>query len=727
MNIPRLILLLALSQGAPGWASESQDSPQATVPEIIVATPRGRTSGGIDPLLEISPSELDAYGVDTMSDLVDALRPVTRSSRSDQMAVVLINGRLAGQIEFDNLPREAIERVEVLPESVALQYGFSENQRVLNFILREHYRAVPLRVSEGGATEGGDQTQAVDATVVRLDDAARIALLASHKDAAWLRDSDRGIDTPDSFYRTVQPATSDTKVAGTVSRALGSVSASLEASFDLLNATSLQGESTAMSALEQTAPTRTTRVATQITGLVKDFVWGATAYYQHVSAEVSSDAGINSAGDSLVDRTDSSFNVGNLQLSASGPLAALPAGLMIANVKAAFQYQGYDTADAYPGAALVTSNLVRTVRSLNFNASIPIANRDRGVVPGLGELSATFNAALDAVSNFGSLASTSLGLDWKPRAKVHLDAIYTDHRTAPTVQQLRAPPLYTPNVELFDYVNGQTAYVTEITGGNDSLAATDSRQGSFGVSLGPFIGKTEFLAHYEQSRISNAVGALPPTTVDVELAFPDRFTRDQEGDLIEVDDRWVNLARERVDDVKWGVNVWIPLGLSAANAMANRLEFSLFDTWYLHDVTLIRNGIPAQNLLAGAPSDLSGGQPRHKLEFHALVHENGFGFLLAAAWHSPTVVGSGNPDAPEPIDFSGLATADLRLFADLARLPPTRNEAWATGARISLAVTNLLDTRQSVHDATGVTPIAFEPGLLDPPGRVIAITARKVF
>jgi hypothetical protein len=77
---------------------------------------------------------LAPHGADSLSDLVGALRPLTRSSRSDQTAVVLINGHLAGQTEFDNLPREAIERVEVLPESVALQYGFSENQRVLNFL-----------------------------------------------------------------------------------------------------------------------------------------------------------------------------------------------------------------------------------------------------------------------------------------------------------------------------------------------------------------------------------------------------------------------------------------------------------------------------------------------------------------------------------------------------------------------------------------------------------------
>ena len=32
-----------------------------------------------------------------------------------------------------------------------------------------------------------------------------------------------------------------------------------------------------------------------------------------------------------------------------------------------------------------------------------------------------------------------------------------------------------------------------------------------------------------------------------------------------------------------------------------------------------------------------------------------------------------------------------------------------------------------VHDADGATPTAFEPGFLDPLGRVLALTIRKVF
>jgi outer membrane receptor protein involved in Fe transport len=76
--------------------------------------------------------------------------------------------------------------------------------------------------------------------------------------------------------------------------------------------------------------------------------------------------------------------------------------------------------------------------------------------------------------------------------------------------------------------------------------------------------------------------------------------------------------------------------------------------------------------------------------------------------------------------FSPFCARWLRSV-DLSRLPLTRDGAWASGARLSLAVTNAFDTRQSVHDATGMTPTAFAPGYLDPAGRVVSITLRKLF
>jgi outer membrane receptor protein involved in Fe transport len=69
----------------------------------------------------------------------------------------------------------------------------------------------------------------------------------------------------------------------------------------------------------------------------------------------------------------------------------------------------------------------------------------------------------------------------------------------------------------------------------------------------------------------------------------------------------------------------------------------------------------------------------------------------------------------------------LRVFLDFGHLPWTHAASWAQGARASLAVTNLFDRRQTVHDLDGATPTAFEPGFLDPLGRVLALTVRKVF
>jgi len=711
--------------------SGAQDAPLLQAPDVTVTAPRGLTSGAIAPLLQLTPADLESYGVDTLTDLVDALKPMTRSSRSDQTPVVLINGHLAGTVEFDNLPREAIERVEVLPESVALQYGFSENQRVLNFVLREHYRAVPTRLTESGATEGGDRTTAADASLVRLEDEARVTLLGSYWRNAWLRESDRNIEQPNSYDRTLQPDKSETKIAATISRSILGVSSSLESSWDVIDTQALQGAvdlaSGGSDSLRQDARQSTARLAAQLTGQLGRFVWGATASYVRIGSNSSGGIGLDETGHLLIDRTDSALNAGNLQFSLSGPVASLPAGLVIANAKVGLAYQGFESEDAYPGNPLSSSNLVRTVRSGSFNASVPIADRGHEVLPALGELSATVNVTLDEVSNIGPLWSQSYGLDWIPISRVHVDAIFTDHRTAPTVQQLLAPPVVTPNVEMYDFVAGQTVFVTNISGGAANLRPTDDKVASIGLALGPFFDKTTFSAHYEQNRIRNAIGLLPPLTPDVELAFPERFIRDADGTLIEVDDRSVNLQSQTQNDLKWGFNAWFPFGSAPPGGSPDRLEFSAFDTWYLRDQVLIRDGIPTLDLLNGAPSDVAGGQPRHRIDLRGVFYKSGFGTVLSGTWRSATSVTSGDPTAQDSLSFSALATMDSRMFVDLARLPATRAHSWAKGMRASLVILNVFDRRQTVVDGTGVTPLAFAPGYLDPPGRTVWITLRKVF
>ena len=52
---------------------------------------------------------------------------------------------------------------------------------------------------------------------------------------------------------------------------------------------------------------------------------------------------------------------------------------------------------------------------------------------------------------------------------------------------------------------------------------------------------------------------------------------------------------------------------------------------------------------------------------------------------------------------------------------------WMRGARVSLSVENLFDERLDVRDATGAVPISYQPDLLDPQGRVVQLSFRKLF
>jgi iron complex outermembrane recepter protein len=69
----------------------------------------------------------------------------------------------------------------------------------------------------------------------------------------------------------------------------------------------------------------------------------------------------------------------------------------------------------------------------------------------------------------------------------------------------------------------------------------------------------------------------------------------------------------------------------------------------------------------------------------------------------------------------------MRVFADLGKVLRARAGGWSKGLRVSLSVTNLADARERVVDATGATPVGFQPGYLDPLGRTVTLGVRKVF
>ncbi|MEM9180760.1 MAG: hypothetical protein AAGA89_13680, partial [Pseudomonadota bacterium] len=47
--------------------------------------------------------------------------------------------------------------------------------------------------------------------------------------------------------------------------------------------------------------------------------------------------------------------------------------------------------------------------------------------------------------------------------------------------------------------------------------------------------------------------------------------------------------------------------------------------------------------------------------------------------------------------------------------------------RLALSVENVFDAKQRVSDTAGLTPVTYQPDLLDPQGRVVTLRFRKLF
>ncbi|URW74595.1 TonB-dependent receptor [Sphingomonas donggukensis] len=166
-----------------------------------------------------------------------------------------------------------------------------------------------------------------------------------------------------------------------------------------------------------------------------------------------------------------------------------------------------------------------------------------------------------------------------------------------------------------------------------------------------------------------------------------------------------------------------------ARALGNvgRLQVSVFHTWRLEDSVLIRPGVPQLDLLDGDALDTRGGRAKHQLEFNAGITRGGYGLRASGNWQSGTFVRGGTPRAPTDLNFAPLTTLTLRAFADFNPLMKvTRDHPVLRGLRVQLAVRNVFDAKLKVTDATGTVPLNYQPDLLDPTGRVVSISLRKL-
>ncbi len=209
---------------------EDDDADEGEQTEIVVTghqAPRGAAMGEMRPDLQVSRATIRALGINSVSELLQELAPQIRSAqgRGGEPTIILLNGRrTSGFAEVRDIPAEAISRAEILPEEVALKYGYSADQRVVNIVLRKRFRALIGEVGDRLSSDGGRNDAEPSLTYLEINHDRRVnfALQYQHADNLTERERHVGPFAPRLPYDIVGNITSPT-LSGEVDPALSAL------------------------------------------------------------------------------------------------------------------------------------------------------------------------------------------------------------------------------------------------------------------------------------------------------------------------------------------------------------------------------------------------------------------------------------------------------------------------------------------------------------------------
>ena len=652
----------------------ADDEAGATVSELVVTAGRapGAVIGDIKPEITLNPQQVQSYGVSTVTDLLSELSPQTSTGPGSGPPVILLNGRrISGFNEVRDIPTEAIQRVEILPQEVALKYGYSADQRVVNIVLRPFFRAVTAEASGGAPTAGGQVQGTAQLDVMRIRRDTRLNLALKAQGSSAITEDERDVVQPVSGtpfdplgnvvsptggqidpalsalagrpvvvagvpqgltrtpslndftatandpnlsdlgrYRTLQGSSRQASANLVYTQpTVAKIQATVNATFEATHSESLQGlpgvalevpggspvspfaepvtvawDVTRFGPLRQVSDGWTGHLGTTLNRDAGKWRFTVNGAYDHADSQTRTDAGVDASGlQQRLNGLDPTFNpfapidaalpgpmLQNLAHSrtdtasadalATGPLISLPAGAMNLSLHAGDTQSWYNARSTLFGREQRVG-LRRNDLNGRINLDAPILKAHDGVLDVLGDLTANANASIDRLSDFGTLTSYGYGGNWRPTSWATVLVSHTRDEAAPSFQQNGGPIVVTPGARVFDFTTGRTVDVNMITGGNPLLTSTRRDVTRVGTFIRPWPNHDLTIqANYTHTFTRNPIQSFPAATAEIQAVFPDRFVRDADGDLTEVDYRPVNFASSTRSELRWGVNFTMPFG-----------------------------------------------------------------------------------------------------------------------------------------------------------------------
>jgi iron complex outermembrane recepter protein len=529
--------------------------------------------------------------------------------RGGGFPVILVNGvRIGSFRELRSYPPEAIERFEVFPEEVALQYGYSADQRVINVILKDNFSSQELELEYGQPSAGGFSTQDAEGTYLRIDGDARLNVNLGWSNSSPLTEAERGVvqsDAPD-LGTDPDPAAFRSLVAdsagleGTVnwSTKLGAMhSLSLNTTFEREDSLRLQGlDSVLLTDPDGNSVLRTFNAADPLAvdSRTETLAAAGTLNLNLGDWEVTTtlDASRARSVNSIARRADTSALVAAAEagtIDIEGDLGSfadagadeartrttsasalstvrgspffMPAGDVNLTLDAGYDWdriESEDTRNPGPETLLKRGNL-----SAGANISVPLTSRRDDVLAAIGDITFNASAGIDHLSDFGTLFDWNLGLTWGLTETLTLTATYVNRDAAPSLAQLGNPEIATLNVPVFDLATNETVLVTVLSGGNPLLPAQNQSDWKLGVQWElPFLDNATVSLDYLRNSSSDVAAAFPLLTPEIEAAFPGRVIRDGDGRLVQIDQRPVTYAARDEERLQFGLNLSGQIGAS---------------------------------------------------------------------------------------------------------------------------------------------------------------------
>lgn len=731
--------------------------------------------GNVRPIRSLNPIDIRAFGSSSVQELLGALRNDLTSNKGTAGAepIVLVNGRrVSSLIEIARYPSESIERVEIFPEEVAQNYGFTADQKVVNLVLFKRFNQKSLQSNVKFLSEGGGLTTGLSAQLLSIVSGVRYNASAQASQSADVNENQRNLgrqqDTlpGDASNRTLVPKLTEFAArAGVAGPVLDHLSGSLTAGASHIKTKTALGV-IGQSRTSQKTSSSIIDFGSTLDGGLGTWQWANTMSYKatYLNAAIVQD----DTAENVVDKTRSHVRLLTTDLTLSGNLLRLPAGSIGSTFRVAHNAEKILSPATYRQSEDPSS--LGRVTSVVFGAlSIPFSRRASKNFWHLGNLSAGAQLRFEAVQTYKDLFDYGVNISWTPRRSLSFFVSKESQSTYPSLLQLASPLISIPNLRIFDFSRLATTSVAQVFGGNPDLQ--NERRSAFDLrmTIRPMPNGNMYAAlSYSNFKINNRIVNFPIVTSALQAALPSRFSLAEDGGILGIDARPINISESATQ--KFGINLsWTsPMGKASSaseiginpnpggplpadlvppdakvvyappgtplppdliNALS-RLFVNLNYTFLLRDRLRITQNSEQLSLLDGFALSRSGGSPRHDLRLSAGVFRRGLGLrgdLSLRSDSSITYLESDNPRQASSLRFRYKPILNLQIFLNpqdriVGNVPNSLQNL-----QISLRIDNAFASRPKVVDETGNTPFLFKPAFLDPLGRSVSLTARKVF